>query len=92
MPFSQAMFNPLYLTTLGNHYGNKAIHMYSNFLHNLIPKCGKTGNVRMALKLQSFYLIHQRLNPLCYKYHHFLLKYVLESASLVILLNVMLNV
>ena len=93
--YSQGMISPLYTATLGNHHSNLAFRNYSNVLPRLIPRC---YNVQVALKLQTFYLVHQPENQLSYNFHHFfyfssdfLLTYVLESGSYVLLLYSMLN-
>lgn len=93
--YSQAMFTPLYTATQGNHYTNQAFHNYSNYLPRLIPKC---RNVQVALKLQTFCLVHQPENKISYSFHrifyfssNFLLTYILESGSYVLLLFGMLN-
>lgn len=63
---------------------------YGSFLHQLIPRC---SSIALKLKLQNFYMINQRDNPISFKYHdfflynnRFFLSYLLESASIFILI------
>ena len=85
--YSQAMLNPLYSASRSNQFIHEAFHIYGSFLHHLILKC---QDVKLKIKLENFYSLHQRHNPLSFKYHqlfyfthYFLLKVIFIKLQLI---------